>query len=74
MLTMWPADADAELAQRYSEYSAECYAILLRPVIWNAVERVATKLIERGKLDAIDVLETLGGEVHKHLLDAARSK
>jgi hypothetical protein len=50
MLEMSPGATDDELAQRYTDYSAECYAILREPTVWSAIERVAAKLMERGKL------------------------
>jgi hypothetical protein len=52
MLAEWPAATDEELAQRYADFSAECYAILRKPRVREAVERVAEKLIERGRLSA----------------------
>ena len=40
MIEMSPAATDDELAQRYTDYSAECYAILREPTVWSAIERV----------------------------------
>ncbi len=41
MLKMSPGATDEdELAQRYTDYSAECYAILREPTVWSAIERV----------------------------------
>jgi hypothetical protein len=42
MLKMSPSAADDELAQRYTDYSAECYAILREPNVWSAIERVSS--------------------------------
>ena len=60
-----PAATDDEMAQRYTDYSAECYAILREPPVWSAVERVAAKLMERGKLSAAEALEAIGGDAAK---------
>ena len=62
MIERSPAAADDELAQRYTDYSAECYAILREPNVWSAIERVAVKLMERGKLSAAEALEAIGGD------------
>ena len=56
---------DDQLAQRYTDYSAECYAILREPTVWSAIERVAAKLMERGKLSAAEALEAIGGDAAK---------
>ena len=61
MIKRSPAATDDELAQRYTDYSAECYAILREPTVWSAIERVAAKLMERGKLSAAEALEAIGG-------------
>jgi hypothetical protein len=61
MIERSPAATDGELAQRYTDYSAECYAILREPNVWSAIECVAAKLVERGKLSAPDALEAIGG-------------
>jgi len=45
MIKMSPAATDDELEQRYTDYSAECYAILLEPTVWSSIECVAAKLI-----------------------------
>jgi hypothetical protein len=50
------------MAQRYTDYSAECYAILREPNVWSAIECVAAKLVERGKLSAAEALEAIGGD------------
>jgi hypothetical protein len=65
MIKMSPAATNDELAQRYTDYSAECYAILREPKVWSAIERVAAKLMERGKLSAAEALEAIGGEAAK---------
>jgi hypothetical protein len=65
MIKISPAAADDELAQRYADYSAECYAILREPNVWSAIERVAAKLMERGKLSAAEALEAIGGDAAK---------
>ena len=66
MLKMSPGATDEdELAQRYTDYSSECYAILREPTVWSAVERVAAKLMERGKLSAAEALEAIGGDAAK---------
>ena len=65
MLKMSPAATDDELAQRYTAYSAECYAILREPTVWGAIERVAAQLMERGKLSAAEALEAIGGDAAK---------
>jgi hypothetical protein len=65
MLKMSPAATDNELAQRYTDYSAECYAILREPTVWSAIERVAAKLMERGKLSTAEALEAIGGDAAK---------
>jgi hypothetical protein len=62
MIKRSPAAADDELAQRYSDYSSECYAILREPAVWSAIERIAAKLIEGGKLSAAEVLAAIGGD------------
>jgi hypothetical protein len=62
MLKTSPGATDDELAQRYTDYSAECYAILREPNVWSATERVAAKLMERGKLSAAEALEAIGGD------------
>ena len=64
MIMRSPAATD-ELAQRYTDYSAECYAILRKPTVWSAIERVAAKLMERGKLSAAEALEAIGGDATK---------
>ena len=65
MIKMSPAATDDELAQRYTDYSAECYAILHEPIVWSSIECVAAKLMERGKLSAADALEAIGGDAAK---------
>jgi hypothetical protein len=65
MLKMSPGATDDDLAQRYTDYSAECYAILREPTVWSAIERVAAKLMERGKLSAAEALEAIGGDATK---------
>jgi hypothetical protein len=65
MLTMSPGATDDELAQRYTDYSTECYAILREPNVWSAIERVAAKLMERGKLSAAEALEAIGADATK---------
>jgi hypothetical protein len=65
MIKRSPAATDDELAQRYRDYSAECYAILREPAVWSAIERVAAKLMERGKLSAAEALEAVGGDAAK---------
>ncbi len=65
MIKRSPAATDDELAQRYTDYSAECYAILREPTVWSAIERVAAKLMERGKLSAAEALEAIGGDAAK---------
>jgi hypothetical protein len=65
MIKMSPAATDDELAQRYTDYSAECYAILREPTVWSAIECVAAKLMERGKLSAAEALEAIGGDATK---------
>jgi hypothetical protein len=65
MIKLWPAATDDELAQRYTDYSAECYAILREPTVWSAIERVAANLMERGKLSAAEALEAIGGDAAK---------
>ena len=60
MLAKWPAATDEELAQRYANFSAECYAILRRRRVRKAVERVAEKLIERGRLSSDEAREAIG--------------
>lgn len=65
MIKMSPAATDEELAQRYTDYSAECYAILREPAVWSAIERVAAKLMERGRLSATEALEAIGGDAAK---------
>jgi hypothetical protein len=62
MIKRSPAATDDELAQRYTDYSAERYAILREPNVWCAIERVAAKLMERGKLSAAEALEAIGGD------------
>ena len=62
MIKRSPAATDDELAQRYSDYSGECYAILCEPAVWSAIERIAAKLIESGKLSAADALAAVGGD------------
>ncbi len=62
MIKRSPAAADDELAQRYSDYSSECYAILREPAVWSAIERIAAKLIEGGKLSAAEALAAIGGD------------
>jgi hypothetical protein len=61
---LWPAATDDELAQRYTDYS-ECYATLREPSVCSAIERVAAKLIERGKLSAAEALEAIGSNAAK---------
>ena len=61
MIKRSPAATD-EMAQRYSDYSAECYAILREPAVWSAIERIAAKLIESGKLSAAEALAAVGGD------------
>ena len=61
----WPRLPLTALAQRYTDYSAECYAILREPNVWSAIERVAAKLTERGKLSAAEALEAIGGDAAK---------
>ena len=65
MIKRSPAATDDELAQRYTDYSSECYAILREPTVWSAVERVAAKLMERGMLSAAEALEAIGGDAAK---------
>ena len=65
MIKMSPAATDDELAQRYTDYSAECYAILREPTVWSAIERVAANLMERSKLSAAEALEAIGGDAAK---------
>ena len=65
MIKRSPAATDDQLAQRYTDYSAECYAILREPTVWSAIERVAAKLMERGKLSAAEALEAIGGDAAK---------
>ncbi len=65
MIKTSPAATDDQLAQRYSDYSAECYAILREPTVWSAIERIAAKLMERGKLSAAEALEAIGGDAAK---------
>ncbi len=65
MIKMSPAATDDELAQRYTDYSAECYAILREPTVWSSIECVAAKLMKRGKLSAADALEAIGGDAAK---------
>ena len=65
MLEMSPGATDDELAQRYTDYSAECYAILREPTVWSAIERVAAKLMERGKLSADEALKAISGDAAK---------
>ena len=65
MIKMSPAATDDELAQRYTDYSAECYAILREPTVWSAIERVVAKLMERGKLSAAEALEAISGDAAK---------
>jgi hypothetical protein len=59
MIKRSPAATDDELAQRYTDYSAECYAILREPTVWSAIERIAAKLMERGKLSAAEAVEAM---------------
>jgi hypothetical protein len=35
---------------------------LREPSVWSAIERVAVKLMERGKLGAAEALEAIGGD------------
>ena len=60
MIKMSPAATDDELAQRDTDYSAECCAILREPTVWSAIERVVAKLMERGKLSAAEALQAIG--------------
>lgn len=62
MIEKSPAATADELAQRYTDYSTECYAILREPNVWSAIECVAAKLVERGKLSAPEALEAIGGD------------
>ena len=73
MIKMSPAATDDELAQRYTDYSAECYAILREPTVWSAIERVAAKLMERGKLSAAEALEAIGGPQGSENVPSRRS-
>jgi hypothetical protein len=57
--------AHEKLPPRYTDYSAECYAILREPPVWSAIERVAAKLMERGRLSAAEALEAIGGDAAK---------
>ena len=45
--------------------ASSCYAILREPTVWSAIERVAAKLMERGKLSAAEALEAIGGDAAK---------
>jgi hypothetical protein len=63
MLAKWPAATDEELALRYADFSAECYAILRKPRVQEAVERVAENLIERGKLSVDEANQAIGREL-----------
>jgi hypothetical protein len=65
MIKTSPAATDDELAKRYTDYSAECYAILREPHVWSVIERVAAKLMKRGKLSAAEALEAIGGDAAK---------
>jgi hypothetical protein len=38
---------------------------LRKPAVWSAIERVAAKLMERGKLSAAEALEAIGGDAAK---------
>ena len=62
MIKTTPAATDDQLAQRYSDYSAECYAILREPAVSSAIERVAANLMEGGKLSAAEALAAIGGD------------
>jgi hypothetical protein len=62
MIKRSPAATDDELAQRYSDYSAKCYAILREPAVYSAIERIAAKLMEGGKLSAAEALAAIGGD------------
>jgi hypothetical protein len=57
-----PTATRDELLKRYSEFSKECYAIFQKRVVWSAVERVAKALIKKGKLDAAEVTNAIGGD------------
>jgi hypothetical protein len=39
--------------------------MLREPKVWSAIERVAAKLMERGKLSAAEALEAIGGDAAK---------
>jgi hypothetical protein len=60
MLHFDPSATNEQLAQRYAEFSVECYVILQKPADWSAVERLANMLIERGKLDSAEVHMAIG--------------
>jgi hypothetical protein len=62
----------AEIKQRLTDFSTECYAILRKPEVWAAVERVAEKLLERGKLDAAGIAEAVGSNAVVRLRSSAR--
>jgi hypothetical protein len=70
MIERSPAATDDRLAERYTDYSAECYAILREPNVWSAIERVAVKLIERGKLSAAEALEAIGCDAAQALRES----
>jgi hypothetical protein len=38
---------------------------LREPTVWSAIERVAVKLMERGKLSAAEALEAISGDAAK---------
>jgi hypothetical protein len=61
MLRAVPEANDDVLCERYVAWSSACYAVLREPVIWSAVEAMARGLVERGKLNASEVVDLIGG-------------
>lgn len=57
-----PEATEDELMQRYADYAKQCDTILRKPEVWDAVERIAEKLIECGRLSMADVVEAIGDD------------
>jgi len=70
MLLRTPDATDDKLLVRYRQYCDHCYALLRNPLIWSAVESLATSLIEQGDHDAEAALAAMGDDCEA-LSDAA---
>jgi hypothetical protein len=57
-----PEATEGELMQRYADYVKQCDTILRKPEVWDAVEHIAEKLIECGRLSMADVVEAIGDD------------